>query len=104
MDPERICITRHAWDRFQERWQGPRPTCWRRELHRLLRQSTPEDLGHGAVLRLMDHAYQSAQYYTVDGWRFVVDEERASLLTCERAYKKGIKKRGKPFNRRRYGK
>ena len=104
MNPHHIIITQHAWDRFQERWCEDRPKCWLRELHRLLRSSTREDLGHAAVLRLIAHNYQPATYYRAGEWRFVLDEDSIVLLTCEWAFKKGIKLRHMaPFNRKRHG-
>jgi hypothetical protein len=103
MEHDSSNITQHAWDRFIERWCGARPTCWRKELYRLLETSIQEDLGHGAVLRLIAHQYQSAAYFTAEGWRFVVDSDTGMLLTCELAYKKGICKKPKPFNRKRCG-
>ncbi len=103
MDPNSINISQHAWDRFQERWYGKQPACWLEELHRLLRSSMPEDLGHGAVLRLMTHGYAEAKYFVAEGWRFVFNEEATNLITCERPYRKGIQKKQKPFNRKRHG-
>ena len=72
-----------------------------RELRRLLQASHPEDLGHGKVLRLMTHGYQPASYYTVEGWRFVLNEEGTLLLTCEWAYKKSVKAWGANPDRRK---
>ena len=103
MNPEKVDITQHAWDRFKERWCSEPPLCWRRELFKLLRACVAEKLGHGAVLRLMSHGYQPAAYYVADGWRFVFDEDSERLLTCELAYKKGVLKKPKPINRKRHG-
>ena len=96
-------ITQHAWERFIERTGRPGPACWRRELYRLLEASVQEDLGHGAVLRLIDHGYCPVVYFTAEGWRFVVQRHTGILLTCERAFKKGIKRKPKPWNRKRHG-
>jgi hypothetical protein len=103
MELDGIGISQHAWERFQERWQGRPPACWMRKLSQLLNERIPEDLGHGAVLRLIDHGYVGAKYFISSGWRFVFDEEEKLLLTCERPYKKGIQKKQKPFNRKRHG-
>lgn len=77
-------ITRHAWQRFVERWPGFSPRCPRSTLLGLLARAEPEDLGAGNVLRLLANGYQKAHYYRCDGWRFVLSEDKSLLLTCER--------------------
>ena len=75
--PETAAISRHAWARFIARWPDVRlPRCPEATLRRLLARAQPEDLGAGAVIRLLQHRTQPVRYYAVDGWRFVVTEER----------------------------
>lgn len=91
MEPSEIAITKHAWRRFVERY-GTRPQCYRAELHRLLEQAQPEDLGYGTAVRLMDNKLRPAQYYSTEGWRFVISDDSSKLITCERPYLKQKKK------------
>lgn len=80
-------ITAHAWERFVQRWRemhGGLPRCPRKVLLALIAKATPEDIGEaGRVRRLIHNGFQDADYYTADGWRFVVSN--GTLLTCERA-------------------
>ena len=101
LDPEQITPTLHAWRRFVERWPGPRPECYRRELHRLLRIATPDDLGHATVYRILNNGYRPAAYFLADGWRFVLDEPLQRILTCERVVHTGRKPRKKIRSRHR---
>jgi hypothetical protein len=103
VEHDRDSITQHAWDRFLERWEGRRPACWRKELYRLIQASVFEDLGYGQVVRLINHGYQPAAYFTAEGWRFVVDKTSGVLLTCERPYKRAKARTYKGINRKRCG-
>ncbi len=62
----------------------------------LLRRAQPEDLGVASVVRMIDNGFESANYYTVDGWRFVVSEDGQRLVTAERI----IYSRPRKMNRR----
>jgi len=87
VNAEAIVISRHAWSQFITRhraWLKRLPPCPQRELRRLLAKAQPDDLGGGTVLRLLDNDMQAAQYFTAEGWRFVVNEAGTYLLTCER--------------------
>ena len=79
-------ITRHAWLRFLKRWPGEPPACYRTELIRLVAAAGEENLGYGAVVRLLQNNYVPAKYFISEGWRFVTDEEVTTVLTIERAY------------------
>ena len=79
-----ISVTRHAWQRFVDRWPGSFPRCPRAALKGLLSRSEPEDIGVGQVLRMMANGYREAWYYRCDGWRFVMSQDGTLLLTCER--------------------
>lgn len=95
IDTASIVITRHAWQRFKERWQGEHPESFTKELVRLLKAAQPEDIGHGAVVRAITNGFRPARYYIAEGWRFVLDEEETRLLTCERPYMSTYKKNGR---------
>lgn len=98
IDPDRIVITRHAWIRFKERWPGEQPECITTELKRLIGIAEPEDLGYGATVRIISNGFRAAEYYSAEGWRFVFDEEKTRVLTCERIY---YKKRPNTVTRRK---
>jgi len=87
VNAEAVIISRHAWRQFVTRhktWLGSVPACPNGTLRRLLSVAQPEDLGGGAVLRLLDNGMMPVRYYTAEGWRFVVNEAGTYLLTCER--------------------
>lgn len=55
-------------------------------------KAQPEDLGAGAVRRLIQNG-TPMRYCTSDGWRFVFTEDYKTLVTCERIY---LKRPGPP--------
>lgn len=81
-------ITRHAWLRFLKRWQGDPPPCYRTELETIISRAEPEDLGYGAVIRLVKNGFVPAKYWQSGDWRFVTDEEVTKILTIERRFLK----------------
>lgn len=101
MLPPDIFITQHAWYRFITRWQGAKPECFEKELRRLLASATEEDLGYGATIRTIQNGFTPAAYWRSGDWRFVTNEEKTNLLTCERVYI-GPRKTKKFKNPRRY--
>lgn len=87
MNAATVIISHHAWRQFVTRhkaWLGTLPQCPNSALRKLLAKAQPDDLGGGTVLRLLDNDMQAAQYFTAEGWRFVVNEAGTYLLTCER--------------------
>ena len=97
-------LSHHAWLRFIERWPGEPPDNYRDALAELLHLATEEDLGGGAVHRLLDNECIPARYFTADGWRIVTDEAAGRIITIERIHIKPKKKRRKIRDPRRYGK
>ncbi|KAA0888754.1 hypothetical protein [Oryzomonas rubra] len=97
-------ISRHAWKRFVERWEGERPLCYRQELQRLMEAAWEEDLGYGATVRMIKNGFSPARYFTTEGWRFVTDEEVSKILTIERSYLGYKKPNRKMRDKKRYGK
>jgi len=98
MNPATVAITKHAWQRFISRIETGLPLCPMAELRRLLRAAKREDMGYGAVIRLLQNGMVPASYFTVEGWRFILDEEEESVLTIERVI---FKKRSFSPNKRR---
>lgn len=96
MDWDNVIITTHAWERFITRWPAEvLPECPMSELMRLLAKSEEEDIGSiGRTLRIISNGFKDAQYFAVDGWRFVVNADGV-LVTCERIIhkKKALKRR-----------
>lgn len=88
MNPKTVAITKHAWQRFITRIETGLPKCPMGELHRLLHLARREDMGYGAVIRLLRNGLVPASYYTVEGWRFILDEEEECILTIERVIHK----------------
>lgn len=85
MIPKGISISRHALQRFQERWpHHDKPGCWEETLRTIIVKAEEEDLQEARVCRLLNNDMTPARYFTYDGWRFVTDVQKALLLTCER--------------------
>jgi hypothetical protein len=90
MNPLPIHITRHAMERFKDRWPHPTPPpCWETAMKALLDAAAEEDIGFGVAVRLINNGLRPARYFVFDGWRFVTDEATTRLLTCERIIFKG---------------
>jgi hypothetical protein len=104
MISETVIITDHAWRQFIVRSYvkyGELPTCPLYHLRSLMARAKEENLGAGAVLRLMDNGYTPARYYTFDCWRFVLTEENDVLVTAELIYMRPPQKIS-PKRRRRH--
>lgn len=84
-----ITISAHALKRFTERFEnvyGIIPLSPVQSLKEVLEKASPEKmLPHLRVKRIMSNGYQLAEYYTYQGWRFVVTDN--TLLTVERIEK-----------------
>lgn len=76
-------ITNHAWERFIARLDKM-PPCPMAALRELIRTAVEEDIGAGAVLRLMSNRLDPARYFAADGWRLVTTEDGTCLITVER--------------------
>lgn len=100
MKSDGMHITRHAMERFKDRWPHlRRPDDWVKALKELLEKAEEEDItGTGRTIRLLNNGLQPARYFEADGWRFVTDEDAKRLYTCERII---FKARKKPKFRRR---
>ena len=98
MNPATVAITKHAWQRFITRIETGLPRCPMDELKRLIHMAKREDMGYGAVIRLMQNGMVPASYFTAEGWRFILDEEEESILTIERVI---FKKRSFTHHKRR---
>ncbi len=48
-------ISRHAWLRFLDRWQGDPPECYRTKLEEIMAGATEEHLGYGTTIRMINH-------------------------------------------------
>ena len=86
MNPANILITGHAWERFIERMQAAFdefPCCPMMTLQVILESCTPEDLGAGAVIRMLKNGMQPASYFRYGPLRLVMDEEHTRLITIE---------------------
>lgn len=86
---EHLEISRHAWRQFTRRYyhlNGRLPSCPWDTLRSMLRNATPEDLGPGAVHRLLDNGGVPVNYFRCGKWRFVVSEDMTRLVTVEIPY------------------
>ena len=96
MNRKALAITDHAWERFITRLDVM-PPCPMAFLLELIRIAKEEDIGAGAVIRLMNNKMEPARYYTAKGWRLVTTEDGQCLITVERI----IHKKPKKFKPRR---
>lgn len=83
---ERINITNHAWRQFILRSiirYEALPACPMSALRTIMQRALPEDLGSGAVKRLLDNRLQPARYFIFNNWRLVCTEDLSRLLTVE---------------------
>ena len=84
---QHIGITRHAIERFTERYRkvyGNVPPDPERTLRKLLARARPEDISPvERVKRLINHK-EPTVYAVAEGWRFVLTEDGGCLLTVER--------------------
>jgi hypothetical protein len=86
MIPPDVQVTPHAWERFVERMAAVSPTypsCPMMTLQVILEEAVPEDLGAGAVIRMLRNGLQPAAYYRYGKLRLVLDEDRERLITIE---------------------
>jgi len=81
-------ITRHAWLRFLQRWEGEPPECYRTELERLIAMAVEVNLGYASVVRAIKNGFVAVRYFEVDFWRLVANEDTTTIITIERPYLK----------------
>lgn len=92
LDLQRVVFTKHAIDRFEERFHQLNPkqslSDARQTVLKILAHAKEKRaIGSGwKVKRLMAHEYEEARYFLADGWRFVVQERDGKLVvvTVER--------------------
>ncbi len=92
IDPEKVIFTRHALDRFRERFLqlngGGKLSSPERTARKILARATEEGALSpvGRVKRLIDNRFQEARYFMSNGWRFVINDNNGifTVLTIER--------------------
>lgn len=92
LDLEKVVITAHALERFEERLKKldpkQKPSDPRGLILKLLGRAQEEGaIGGGMkVKRLMAHGYEGARYFHSEGWRFVIVEREGKFVikTIER--------------------
>lgn len=97
-------ITKHAWKRFITRHRNV-PSCPMRKLRYLIANAVREDLGSGAVVRMLNNNFEEANYFHCDGWRIIYNEDMTTVVTIEkRIHRKPSKKKnpGKRSKSRRW--
>lgn len=86
---EQVAITKHALERYAERLMrigGDRPDDLALSLEALLHKATLEEMDEiTRVIRAINNNFNPAEYFTYDGWRFVVANN--ALVTVERTNK-----------------
>ena len=90
---EQAEITRHAWLRFRNRWEGAPPNDYTTEIKKLVKDAVEEDLGHATAVRMITNGFTPARYWRSGNWRFVTNEDVTVILTIERAYYKAWAKK-----------